>query len=74
MKEHHHEGHKKHKQHPHDKMSAMPQFNEGHWHKTLDELNTADQKYADSEMGNAHELRESVSKLAAYAKKHKMQH
>lgn len=25
--------HKKHGSHPHDKMAAMPQFNEGHWEK-----------------------------------------
>lgn len=65
---------KKHGAHPHDKMSAMPQFNEGHWEKDHSALATADQKYTSSEMGNPEALAKSVSELAAYAKRHKMKY
>ncbi len=65
--------HKKHGSHPHDKMAAMPKFNEGHWEKKYDDSGVADLKYS-SEFGQAEEYKRSVDALANYAKKHKMQH
>lgn len=75
MKEkmHHKEHHKKHKHHPHDKISAIPQFNEGHWQKKMEDVEVADGKYS-SEFGQAEDYRESVDALAAYARKHKAKH
>lgn len=70
-KEHH--GHKKHGHHPHDKISAMPQFNEGHWEKKMTDVDVADGKYS-SEMNQAEEYKEDVDALASYAKKHKMKY
>ena len=69
-----HHGHKKHGHHPHDKMSAMPQFNEGHWQKNVEDVECADRKYNPSEFNQVGEYRESVDKLASYAKKHKAEH
>jgi hypothetical protein len=66
-------GHKKHGSHPHDKMAAMPQFNEGHWEKDLDDVTVADTKYG-SEFGQVEEYKKSVDGLANYAKKHKEKH
>lgn len=66
-------GHKKHGQHPHDKMAAMPQFQEGHWERKLEDTEVADGKYS-SEMGQEKEYRENVNALAAYAKKHRMKY
>jgi len=71
-KESHH-GHKKHGGHPHDKMAAMPQFNEGHWEKKIGDVSLADGKYS-SEMGQEQEYKHDVDCLAAYAKKHKMKY
>lgn len=65
--------HKKHKHHPHDKMAAMPQFNEGHWQKNYDDVEVADTKYS-SEFGQAEEYKKSADGLANYAKKHKMKY
>lgn len=65
--------HKKHKHHPHDKMAAMPQFNEGHWQKDMKDIEVADGKYG-SEFGQEESYRKSVDALANYAKKHKAQH
>jgi hypothetical protein len=65
--------HKKHKSHPHDKVSAMPQFNEGHWEKKMDDVSVADGKYS-GEMNQAEDYKKSVDGLANYAKKHKEKH
>ena len=66
--------HKKHGAHPHDKMSAMPQFNEGHWQKNVEDVEVADGKYNAGEFSQGAEYRTSVDKLAAYTKKHKAAH
>ena len=66
-------GHKKHKSHPHDKMSAMPQFNEGHWEKKPADTLTGGSRYA-SEMNAPEELKQQVDGLANYAKTHKAKH
>jgi hypothetical protein len=71
MKESH--GHKKHGHHPHDKMAAMPQFNENHWEKKMSDVSVADGKYS-SEMNQAEEYKHDVDALASYAKKHKMKY
>ncbi len=65
--------HKKHGSHPHDKMSAMPQFNEGHWEKKESDVNLGGSKYT-SEFGQAEEYKKSVDKLSGYLKSHKAQH
>lgn len=72
MKEKHH-GHSKHGHHPHDKIAAMPQFNEGHWEKKLGDIDTANGKYS-SEMGQEQEYKKDVDALASYAKKHKVKY
>lgn len=65
--------HKKHKPHPHDKMAAMPQFNEGHWEKKLEDVELGGGRYS-SEMGQEEEYRKDVDSLSAYAKKHRMKY
>ncbi len=65
--------HKKHGSHPHDKMSAMPQFNEGHWEKKQEDVNVGGSRYA-SEMNTSAEYKKSVDGLASYVKSHKPQH
>lgn len=65
--------HKKHKQHPHDKMAAMPQFNQGHWEKRPAETETAGGRYS-SEFNQSEEYKKSVDGLANYVKKHRAQH
>lgn len=65
--------HKKHGHHPHDKVSAMPKFNEGHWEKKMEDVSVADGKYS-SEMNQAEEYKKDVDALASYAKKHKMKY
>jgi hypothetical protein len=65
--------HKKHKSHPHDRMAAMPQFNEGHWENKMADVEVADGKYS-GEMDQAQEYKKSVDGLANYAKKHKAKH
>lgn len=65
--------HKKHKSHPHDKMAAMPQFNEAHWEKKHEDVMVADGKYS-SEMNQCEEYKKSVDSLASYAKRHKEKH
>ena len=67
-------GHKKHSHHPHDKMAAMPQFNEGHWEKDVADVTLADTKYNPSEMNQCEEYKEMVDGLSSYAKKHKAKH
>jgi len=62
------------KGHPHHKMKAMPQFNEGHWEKKPGEPMVSDLKYTEGEMRNPEHLKESESKLAGYVKKHKMKY
>lgn len=66
--------HEKHGHHPHDKMSAMPQFSEGHWEKKMDDVMVADGKYSGGEMSQAEEYKKSSDALANYAKKHKAVH
>jgi hypothetical protein len=65
--------HKKHGVHPHDKMSAMPQFNEGHWEKKSSDVELGGTKYT-SEFGQMEKYKESVDGLSSYLKKHKPQH
>jgi hypothetical protein len=65
--------HKKHGSHPHDKMAAMPQFNEGHWEKKEADVNTGGTKYT-SEFGQAEEYKKSVDALSGYLKSHKAKH
>lgn len=66
-------GHKKHGQHPHDKMSAMPQFHEGHWQKDVQEVNSMETRYS-SEMNECADYKKMVDNQVAYAKKHKAMH
>lgn len=66
-------GHKKHGQHPHDKMAAMPQFNEGHWEKDLADVELGGGRYA-NEFAGAKEYKETVDELSGYVKKHKMKY
>ncbi len=68
MKEH--KEHKKHKDHPHDKMAAMPQFNEGHWEKKPADVEVGGGRYS-SEMGQMEEYTKDVDALSNYVKKHK---
>ncbi len=63
-------GHKKHGHHPHDKMSAMPQFHEGHWEKDPGETGVGGGRYA-SEMNTNAEYKHDVDALASYTKKHR---
>ena len=65
--------HKKHGKHPHDKVSAMPQFNEGHWEKKMECVDSADGKYS-GEMNEAEAYKKNADALASYAKKHRAQH
>jgi hypothetical protein len=65
--------HKKHKSHPHDKMAAMPQFNEGHWEKKSADVDVGGSRYT-SEFGQQEEYKKSVDGLASYLKKHKAKH
>jgi len=65
--------HKKHGAHPHDKMSAMPQFNEGHWEKKHGDVAVGGTKYS-GEFGQHSDYTQSVDALSNYVKKHKPQH
>lgn len=65
--------HKKHKHHPHDKMSAMPQFNEGHWEKNPGDVEVGGTRYS-SEFGQQEEYKKDVDALSSYVKKHKMKY
>ncbi len=58
----------------HGQKNAMAQFNEGHHEKNMGESMVADGKYTSGEMSNPEHLKESVNKLASYAKKNKMQY
>jgi hypothetical protein len=62
-----------HSKEAHGKHAAMPQFNEGHWEKKMEDVSVADGKYS-SEMNQAEEYKKSVDGLAAYAKRHKEKH
>lgn len=83
MKHHkeHHDGHHEkktgHKMHPHHKGHAagggMPYFEKEHWQKPVEDIECGGGRYA-SEMGAASEYRESVDKLAEYARKHRAEH
>jgi hypothetical protein len=73
MKEKHH-GHKKHDHHPHDKMAAMPQFNEGHWEKKPADVEVGGSRYSSGEMNQCEEYKKDVDGLAHYVRKHKAQH
>lgn len=65
--------HKKHGQHPHDKMAAMSQFNDGHWEKRPGDVETANLKYG-SEFGQGEAYKRSVDDLSNYVKKHRMKY
>lgn len=65
--------HKKHSAHPHDKVAAMPQFNEGHWEKKPSEVEVAGGRYS-SEFNQMEEYKKSVDGLANYVKKNRAQH
>lgn len=67
-------GHKKHGSHPHDKMAAMPQFNEGHWEKKPGDVMLGGSKYSSGEFNQAEEYKRDVDGLSSYVKKHKAQH
>lgn len=62
--------HKKHKQHPHDKIKAIPQFNEGHWEKKPEPVECGGGRYS-SEFNQSEEYKKSADGLANYVKKHK---
>lgn len=65
--------HKKHGMHPHDKMAAMPQFNQGHWERDIEDVELADGAYSQAgEFGQCEDYKRDVDGLANYAKKHKM--
>ena len=63
-----------HSKEAHAKMPAMAKFNEGHWERKEANVSVADGKYTQGEMSNPEHLKNSVDKLAAYAKKHRAQH
>lgn len=65
--------HKKHGAHPHDKMAAMPQFQEGHWEKKHSDVELGGGKYS-SEFGQGEEYKKDVDALSNYVKKHRAQH
>lgn len=52
---------------------GMPYFNKEHWQKDVSDVETAGGRYA-PEMAGAAVYKESVDKLAAYARKHRAQH
>lgn len=62
---------KKHGAHPHDKMTAMSQFNEGHWEKEGGATSVSDLRYA-GEFSNPEDLKRSVDGLSSYVKAHRM--
>jgi hypothetical protein len=59
-----------HSREAHAKMPAMAKFNEGHWSKKMEMVDSADGKYS-SEMNQAEEYKKSADALASYAKKHR---
>jgi hypothetical protein len=61
------------KESKHGSVKAMPQFNEGHWEKKMEDVDVADGRYS-SEMNQAEEYKKSVDGLANYAKKHREKH
>ena len=63
-----------HSKEAHATKAAMPQFNEGHWEKKLGDVTLADGKYNRGEFSQEAEYKESVNKLAGYAKRHKVEH
>lgn len=65
--------HKKHDSHPHDKVAAMPQFNEGHWQKSVEDVAVGGGRYS-AEMNEASEYKHQADALAGYAKKHRMKY
>jgi len=62
-----------HSKEAHAKMSAMPQFNKGHWEKDPGDVEYAGGRYA-SEMNANEEYKKSVDGLAGYVKKHRAEH
>jgi|APCry1669192647_1035423.scaffolds.fasta_scaffold54326_1 hypothetical protein len=68
MKDHH-----KDKAHPHHKGGGMPYFEKDHWQKPVEDVMTADTKYA-SEFGAPAEYKKSVDELSSYVKKHREAH
>ena len=55
------------------KGGGMKEFQNEHWQKDIEDVSCADLKYS-SEMNQAEEYKNSVNKLAEYARKHKAQH
>lgn len=53
---------------------GMASMGAAHWEKKMEDTNAENGKYSKSEMGNPEELKESVNKLASYAKKHQMKY
>jgi hypothetical protein len=62
-----------HSKEAHGKVSAMPQFNEGHWEKKMSDVDSAGGRYA-SEMNTAAEYKTSADALAKYVKCHREPH
>lgn len=62
------------KGHPHHKGAGMAGFEKDHWEKKPGDVSVADGKYTQGEMANPEHLKESVNKLASYAKKNKMKY
>lgn len=68
MKDHH-----KDKAHPKPHGGGMPYFNQGHFEKKMEMVDTADGRYA-SELNTAEEYKHQADSLAGYAKKHRMKY
>ncbi len=64
--------HKKMSSHPLQRGRGMPEFREGHWEKSMQELPVSDLKYTKGEMSNPEHLEASVKGLTNFVKKHEM--
>jgi hypothetical protein len=71
MKNHHEKS--MHKAHPHHKGAGMPYFEAQHWQKDMKDVEYGGCRYS-SEMNTPNEYKESVDKLASYAKSHRAKH
>ncbi len=63
-----------HSKEAHGKHAAMPQFNEGHWEKKMQDVAVADGRYSSGEMSQAEDYKKASDGLAHYARKHKEKH
>ncbi len=61
-----------HSKEAHGKMSAMEQFNKGHWEKNSDCVDSCNLKYTSGEMSNPEHLKKNADALASFVKKKKM--